>query len=283
MIERIKHQRDGVDARSAPDTNGNGSAPARAPVETAGAARHRQVGLAANLRLAVLCVMIVAVGAGAGYIGALVQPKQYAARAELQYKLSQAVPNELLREDRRLSTQLVLLGSRDVLGPVSVDNGMAPEELAENVSAQVIAGSEIIEVEVRDRTPEHAQMLLTRVIDRYLSVANRDWADPVGVYLESQLSAVQQQLQASDGAEGRPAALVQKEQVLLDLLGSLQTKSSNGPQSQSGPPARILTAPYQVDAQVQPKPLVAVATGTATALVVAGFVVLLVVRRRLRS
>lgn len=283
MTERIKHQRDAVDTRSAPNTNGNGSAPVRAPVETAGAARHRQVGLAANLRLAVLCVMIVAVGAGAGYIGALVQPKQYAARAELQYKLSQAVPNELLREDRRLSTQLVLLGSRDVLGPVSADNGMAPEELAENVSAQVLAGSEIIEVEVRDRTREHAQMLLTGIIDRYLGVANKDWADPVGLYLESQLSDVQQQLRASDGAEGRPAALVQKEQVLLDLLDSLLSRPSNSPQSLSGPPARILTAPYQVDTQVRPKPLVAVATGSATALVVAGFVVLLVVRRRLRS
>ena len=116
---RHQQQGDAVDADWAQVTDGNGSAAVRAPVETAAPARHRPVVSAANLRLAVVAVMIVVVGAGAGCIVSLLLPTQYAARAELQYNLSQAMPNELLREDRRLTTQLVLLRSRVVLGPVA--------------------------------------------------------------------------------------------------------------------------------------------------------------------
>ena len=157
----LQQHGDGIDVSSATVTNENGSGPAEAPAGTAGSARHRKVALSANVRLAVLAVMIVVVGAGAGYIGSLLLPKQYAARAEIQYNLSQSVPNELLREDRTLTTQLVLLRSRDVLGPVAAENGMRPEDLAKDVSAKVVNNSEIIEVEVRDRTREQAKALLT--------------------------------------------------------------------------------------------------------------------------
>ena len=108
------------------------------------------------------------------------------------------MPNELLREDRRLTTQLVLLRSRVVLGPVASDNGMTPEDLAKNVSADVVNNSEIIEVEVRDRTRQRAQMLLTSIIAQYLTLANSDSQDPVRSYLESQLSEVRKQLQAPE-------------------------------------------------------------------------------------
>ena len=60
---RHQQQGDAVDADWAPVTDGNGSAAVRAPVETAAPARHRPVVSAANLRLAVLAVMIVVVGA----------------------------------------------------------------------------------------------------------------------------------------------------------------------------------------------------------------------------
>jgi uncharacterized protein involved in exopolysaccharide biosynthesis len=285
MIGRTgpQQQGDAVDAGSASVTNGNGSPAVRAPVETAGPARRRRVVLAANLRLAVLAVMIVVVGAGAGYIGALLLPKQYAARAELHYSLSKAVVNELLREDRTLTTQLVLLRSRDVLGPVASDNGMTPEDLAENVSAEVVDSSEIIEVEVRDRTRERAQMVLTGVIARYLTEANRDWQDPVHSYLEFELSEVQKQLRAPDVSAENATELTQREEVLRGLLDSLQPTPSISRESPSGPPARVLTDPYPVAEPVSLTPLFAAATGATTAFVVAGFVVLLVVRRRLRS
>ena len=121
--------------------------------------------------------------------------------ARLQYSLSSAIPNELLRDDRRLETQLVLLRSRSVLGPVASDNGMTPEDLAKSVSAEIVNNSEIIEVEVRDRTRGRAQMLLTGIIAQYLQDGEQGLQDPVLSYLESQLSEVQKQLQAPDVSE----------------------------------------------------------------------------------
>jgi hypothetical protein len=283
MTDRTKRhqQADVVHARSAPVTNGNGSA-ARAPVDTAATARHRPPLSGTNLRLAVLCVIIVVVGAGAGCIVSLLLPKQYAARAEIQYSLSQAMPNELLREDRRLTTQLVLLRSRVVLGPVASENGMTPEDLAKDVSADVVNNSEIIEVEVRDRTRQRAQMLLTSVIGQYLTLANSDSQDPVRSYLESQLSEVRKQLQAPEVSASDTTQLAQREKALLDLLQPLQAKPSTL-QSPSGPPARVLAGPYPVAEPVGLTPLFAAAAGATTAFVVAGLVVLLVARRKLRS
>ena len=280
---RHQQQGDAVDADWAPVTDGNGSAAVRAPVETAAPARHRPVVSAANLRLAVVAVMIVVVGASAGCIISLLLPKQYAARAEIQYNLSQAMPNELLREDRRLTTQLVLLRSRVVLGPVASDNGMTPEDLAKNVSADVVNNSEIIEVEVRDRTRQRAQMLLTSIIAQYLTLANSDSQDPVRSYLESQLSEVRKQLQAPEVSASDATRLAQREKALLGLLATSPAKQPISPQSPSGPPARVLAGPYPVAEPVGLTPLFAAAAGATTAFVVAAVVVLLVARRRLRS
>jgi uncharacterized protein involved in exopolysaccharide biosynthesis len=247
-------------------------------------ARRRQLGSPSNLRLALLAVVIVLIGAGAGYLGSLLLPNEYAARAQLQYSLSEATPNELLRNDRKLTTQLVLLRSRIVLAPVASDNGMTPDDLANEVSAEVVDGSEIIDVEVRDPTRERAQTLLTGIVAQYLREANRDWQDPVLSYLESQLSEVQKNLRAPNVPAGVAVGLAQQEQVLTGLRDARQRQMSNNhDSSSSGPPARVVTPPYPVAEKVSPRPLFAIATGAATALVVAAFVVLLLVRRRLRS
>jgi uncharacterized protein involved in exopolysaccharide biosynthesis len=231
----------------------------------------------------VLAVVIVVVGAGAGGLGSLLLPKEYAARAQLQYSLRSAMPNELLRNDRRLETQLVLLRSRIVVAPVAADNRMTPEDLANEVSAEIVDGSEIIEVEVRDRTRQRAETLLTGVVAQYLRDANRDWQDPVLSYLESQLSEVQKKLRAPNVSQGDLVGLAQQEKVLIGLRDARQSQLSTGhDSSSSGPPARTVVAPYPVG-EVSPRPLLAIATGAATGLVVASFVVLLLARRRLRS
>lgn len=243
-----------------------------------------------NLKLIALLISVIIVGAGTGYIGSLVLPKQFAARAQLQYNLSNSVPNELLREDRTLTTQLVLLDSRAVLAPIASANGMTPEDFARNVSAEILDSSEIIQVEVRDRNAARAQMLLTRVIDGYLALANKDWRDPVRTYQESQIRSLQSQLDdvhkqlqvtTVSGLDG--TALVQREEVLRTELDSLHAQLSAGPGTATEPPARVVTAPYQVPDQVRPRPILAAAAGASAAIVVAGFVVLVVARRRVRS
>jgi capsular polysaccharide biosynthesis protein len=173
VTESVRRQ-DDIDFDRAAVTNRNGSARSQDAGGPAASAPHRTATSIANLRLALLAVVIVMVGACAGYFGSLLLPEQYAARAELWYHLSRSQPNELLREDRILTTQLVMLQSQTVLEPLAHDHGMRPEDLRENVSAKVVDNSEIIEIEVRERRPERAQTLLDGLLDRYLAIANSD-------------------------------------------------------------------------------------------------------------
>ena len=241
---------------------------------------HRGFASAASVRLAALAVAIVLIGAAAGFIGSQLISKEYAARAEIVYSLTESKPNELLREDRKLTTQLVLIGSRVVLAPVADDHAVAPENLAEHVTASVIDHSEIIEVEVRDRTPEGARTLLTEIVGRYLDLANKNWKDPTLEYLEYQLGDVQKQRRAPDLAQDVSLDLARREQSIARLIEPIRPTPVFGQQSVSGPPARLLTDPYTVPDPVSPKPLIATAAGGASALLVAALVVLLIVRRR---
>lgn len=268
----------------------NGSSPVRTDVKTTDTGRHREsMSLSTVVGLAALFVLVVLIGAGVGYAGSTLLPTQYAARAEIQYKLSKSVPNELLREDRTLTTQKVLLHSMVVLRPVAQENHIAPEDLAKNISADVVENSEVIDVEMRADTRERAQKLLAAVIDRYLFEANRDWQDPVRAYIEGRITDLQAKLQEVQ-AEKRPdqspesaAELSGREQVLNDLLEYSQQQLSNTADPLTDPPARILITPYQVDERVSPKPLFNAAAGAGAAFVVAALVVLVIARRRFRS
>jgi hypothetical protein len=275
---RRRHQQRGGD--KAPAATGNGEARDKPVLPAPGRApRHRIT----FLGLTVLFITIVAVGAAAGSYGSLLLPNKYAARAELQYSLSQAIPNELLREDRTLTTQRILLRSRRVIEPVASENGMTPEDLAENVSVEVVENSEIIEVEVRDRTRERAEALLNGIVSRYLDLANANWEEPVESYLRWQLEEVRKQLRAPGVLPEVTTALVQREQAVIGLLDTLPPADPNSPGPPSGPPAGVLVDPYPVAAQVSPTPLFAGAAGGTTGFVIAALVVLLIVRRRLQS
>jgi uncharacterized protein involved in exopolysaccharide biosynthesis len=256
-------------------------------VQTTDTGRHREkMSLSTIVRLAVLFVLVVLIGAGVGFAASSLMPAQYGARAEIQYKLTKAVPNELLREDRTLTTQKVLLDSMVVLRPVALENRIAPEDLAKSISADVVENSEVIDIELRADTRERAQKLLAAVIDGYLVEANRDWQDPIRAYIESQIGDVQAKLQEVQ-AQMRPdlspqsaADLSGRQDVLNNLLEYYRGKLSNSPDGLTEPPARVLISPYQVDEQVSPKPLWNAAAGAGATFVVAALVVLFIARRR---
>lgn len=236
-----------------------------------------------NLRLVAIGVVIVLVGVAAGYIGTLFIPKEYAARAEITYHLMESQPNELLREDRRLTTQLVVLGSRVVLAPVAEKHAIAPEDLVDDVSAEVVDNSEIIEVEVRASTPEAARKLLTDLLSQYLALANKGWNNPIREYLEFQLAEVQTRRRAPDLPPEVSLDLARREQVITSLAEPFRRTAAGGPQPELQPPAKLLTEPYAILDPVSPKPLIAMAAGGASALLLAALVVLLIARRRPRS
>lgn len=258
----------------------------RGHAKASGASQRREaVPLSLVVRLVALVVLVALMGAGVGYAVSILLPKQYAARAEIQYKLSRSVPNELLREDRTLTTQKVLLRSMAVVRPVAEANKIAPEHLADNISAAVVANSEVIDVEMRADTREQAQKLLAAVIDRYLVEANRDWDDPVRAYLETQITGLEDQLQEVRGqlqpglSEERTSELTNRQHDLTILVKHFQQGLSDDSDLLTAPPARILISPYQIADPVRPRPLLNAAAGAAAAFVVAALTVLVFARR----
>lgn len=275
-----------------------------APVRASAPARHRDVAAKNQMppdlsgwrewlefgkvvRLAVLVTLLVTVGAGTGLSASLMLPAQYAARAEVQYNLSgSASGGDLLREDRRLTTQLVTITSRVVLGPVASGSRMTPEQLARHVSTEVLGDSEVIEIEVRSSSPKEAMRTLSRVVDRYVAVANTGWQDPIRVFVDAQLREVQRQLklppapgETPQATQASRAALDERDRYLLGLQSQLESRIENS--SQASPPAHLLVPPYAVAEPVAPSPRFAALAGAAAGLVIAAMVVLFIVRHRM--
>ena len=153
------------------------------------------------LRLCLLAGLIVVVGAAIGFVSSWLIQAQYGARSEILYTLREDQPTGFLREDRNLTTQVVLIDSRPVLEPVAVANGLTVDQLADKVTASVAEGSEIIEIEVRDADRREGLRLVNAVTRQYLAVANGT-ADENRSYLEDQLESIEAQLSAPGTTAG---------------------------------------------------------------------------------
>lgn len=120
------------------------------------------------LSLALLALATVAVAAVTAYALAGLADPRYGARTDLLYGLGGAGSEP--EADRLLATQVVMLRSQAVIGPVAARHGIDPELLAERVTAELLDGSQVIQLTVSDRDPERALALATELADRYLEV-----------------------------------------------------------------------------------------------------------------
>ena len=235
-------------------------------------------------RLAMLALTIVLLGTAAGLGGALVLPKTYGARAEILYAVGDAQQGgDPLKQDRQLSTQLVLLKSRAVLGPVAQKQGRQFEDLDKDVDVSVLENSNVIQVEAHASTEPVAMQTLQAVVSGYLALAGK----PSGVArnLEAQLAETRQnttQLQTRvqqlvpavlggtanqtslDDARAQLAASLDREKAIQARIDEVTLTG------QVGPVAQVLTPPYPLPDPVNPRPLTAVGIGALVGLVVAG-------------
>jgi uncharacterized protein involved in exopolysaccharide biosynthesis len=243
-------------------------------------------------RLVIAALTIVLLGVAAGLAAALVLPKTYGARAEILYSAGQDPQGDPLKQDRELSTQLVYLTSRAVLGPVAQKQGRQFDDLAKEVSVQVLNNSEVIEVEVDGATRPAALQTLQAVMTGYMTLISQptgvsrnlhnQLADAhantlqlqqrvpqlvtavlAGTATQASLDDARAQLTASSGLEKALQARIDE----LDLTG------------QQGPGAQILTQPYSIPDPVFPQPLVSAGLGGLVGLIVAGVVVGVTARR----
>jgi uncharacterized protein involved in exopolysaccharide biosynthesis len=219
--------------------------------------------------LALLVAAMTALGGAVGYAASLLVQPEHAARAQLIVPLTEESPTGFLREDRNLTTQVVLLRSRSVVGPVAAEAGLTPEELSEKIRAHVVEGSEILSLEVRDPDGRVALALARALTRRYLETANASAASS-REYLEGQLARVQQRLDRAAPGSAAEAGLAARRTSLLDRLDGLAL---------AGPPARVLTAPYTVPEPVSPRPWLAAGAGALSALLITAAVAGLLGRR----
>lgn len=235
-------------------------------------------------KLIAAATIVVVLGAFLGYLGASLWPKQYASRADVLFAITKEQPTEFLREDRTLTTQVVLMKSRTVLGPVAAANGLPIDELTENVTARIVPGSEVLEVEVRDRSPERGLALTQQILASYTTVADVQPANPARDYLEAELAAVRNRLTTARSAAATSAAgrevpsLAERERSLTTQLDSIAVDRLTTPRPQTVVP------PYTVGTPVGPSAFVGAAAGALVSLMLAAGAVLVVqARRRTRA
>jgi len=235
-------------------------------------------------RLVLLTLTIILLGAAAGLAGALVLPKTYGARAEILYSASQPQQGgDPLRQDRQLSTQLVLLKSRAVLGPIAQKQGRWYEDLDKDVDVSILENSNVIQVEVHGSSQPVALQTLQAITTGYLALAGQ----PSGVArnLAAQLAEARQntaQLQTRipqlvsavlgctanqttlDDARAQLAASQAREKALQARIDEITLTG------QAGPAAQLLTAPYSLTDPVSPRPPIAAGIGALVGAIVAG-------------
>ncbi|MFY9807629.1 MAG: hypothetical protein WCC38_07480 [Pseudonocardiaceae bacterium] len=248
-------------------------------------------------RLVLLALTLILLGTAAGLAGALVLPKTYGARAEILYSTGgdQQGGGDPLKQDRQLSTQLVYLQSRAVLGPVAQKEGRDYKDLTKDVSVSVLDNSNVIQVEAHGASKLAAMQTLQSIMDGYMTLIGQ----PTGVSrnLSTQLAdahtnttqlqtQVQQLTTAVTAGTATQASLNDARTQLIasqDLEKAIQGRIDQIKLTgQDGPDAQLLTPPYSMPDVVFPQPLLAAGTGALVGLIVAGGVVAMGARRRIR-
>ncbi|MGW1680627.1 hypothetical protein [Saccharopolyspora sp. NPDC002376] len=245
--------------------------------------------LANKRRLLGVSLLIVLLGAGTGFVGALVWPPVYAARAQILFEIGEEKSTGFLREDRSLTTQLVLLRSRQVLGPVADQERLPVEELEKTVTMSLLDSSEVLQVEARAGTPDVAQRRAQEIVDRYRNVARTNSGSELDGYVLGNLADVRAQLAEANAqvsreravpgspslaaAEALAQSLKQREQQLQSQLEQLSMTEL----ARSEP--KVVVPAYAVTDPVSPRPMFATTAGALAGLLVAAVTAVLLVRR----
>jgi hypothetical protein len=248
----------------------------------------------ATTYLALLALAITLLGAASGLGAALIWPKTYGARAEILYSPSQAQQGgDPLAQDPQLSTQLVILKSPTVLGPIAQKQGRQFDDLNNDISVQILDNSDVIQVEAHGPTKAAAMQTLQAVMGGYLALA----AEPTGAARDlatqlidahtntGQLQTRVQQLTTAVLAKTATqaslndarAALTASQDQEKAIQASIDQLNLTG---QTGPNAQPLTQPYALPDPVFPQPLIAAGIGALVGAIPAGALVALTALRR---
>jgi capsular polysaccharide biosynthesis protein len=246
------------------------------------------------LRLgAIAAAIVIACGVLAFGVSEML-PKTYGARVEIVYPLSAANPSgDTLRTDRVLATQLVAIKSQTVLAPVAAKYHMTPDQLSKKIVASVLQNSEVIRIEADDASQAKALKMVTDLSAAYLASAVKATSNV------NQENALRKQISDANGkiasltvalnnAQQRGSVADQvAAQTQLNIQNSLLSSASSqlnqlSINDASAQTVKALTQPYAAG-KVAPKPMRAGIAGVLAGMLIAGGVVVLLLRRRLRN
>lgn len=233
----------------------------------------RRLDAAQRGKLITLSLVLVLAGAALGYLTSLAVPTRYGAITTIDYRIGGENTGDFLRTDRNLTTQTVLLTSRNVMDPVAAQNGVAVDELTKNTTATILNQSNIIQLEVKDETAESAVNLANAIAKQYITVSTA--SSPKG-YVQSQLAAVQKQLTTpmTGNTPANTAALQARANALQAQLDQMNL-TANQP--------TVLTPAYALSSPVSPNNGASALTGAICGLVIALMTVVTLSRRWTRS
>ncbi len=187
---------------------------------------------------------------------------------EIYYQLGQSNPSGFLRQDRALSTQLVKIKSREILTPIARANHVSVDALASKVHPSVLEESEVLRIEVDDKSRARAQAMVGAITDAYLKVARQDSLDDVLKARTQDLDEVNRQINDLNAQLGNAATSAQQAAVqsqlsnLDDRKTSLQSTIDELTTEQAERPTiEQITQPYLLDSPVSPKPMKAAVAG----------------------
>jgi capsular polysaccharide biosynthesis protein len=221
---------------------------------------------AQQIRLLLICSIAVVLGALGGLVATLVLPRVYVAQTTVHYSLSQsaAVSDDA---DRALTTQTVLITSRQVLQPVANSTNVPIDYLASNVTATVLPGSEIIQIEVRHPDRTSGVALADAIAKRYLNVANASDDLP---QVQTQLNNATRQLSTPGNSPGTVTDLQNQVSDLQSQLTQLADTNNI---------ASIVAPGFSVPQAVFPNTVATLGIGVLLGTAIAALIATNMVRR----
>jgi hypothetical protein len=254
-----------------------------APLRLDTIARYAAYFFAAVITSAVIAALLV-----------LPQPKVYGAEAEILYELDENLEAGFLREDRRLTTQVVTIESRAILAPAGGSVGLTADEMLDVLDVGVVDGSEIIHFQTRGPSPEEALDRAEAITATYLQFLDEaDSSDEAQLIVDDELAKIETELAEIEsqilafsssspdaGTSPELAILLARADGLADQRTTLENRKNELELNDLiKPKFSMLTEPYSLDDPLEPQPLRTAALGALVGAVV-GFGIVLVAERR---
>jgi capsular polysaccharide biosynthesis protein len=256
------------------------------------------------LRHLAYALAIVLACAGLAYGASAAGSKSYGARTEIYFPLNaQLASGSFLREDRALSTQVVVMESHSILDPVAAQFHLSYAALSKKEVVSVLQNSEVIRIEIDDRSASQAKLIAGEIAKSYLKqVPNQDTA--IAAYLNKQIASINNQLgtlttQFNDLEAKRqgqasavnpnppetPAELSVQSEIgnlngqVATLQGRVDAVTVDNLQQ---PHVQQQTQPYVLSSPVAPKPMRAALAGALAGIMLAAVALTLMFRRLLK-